>query len=220
MNDFLKEYFMDCKEYVTPTAQKEVVEDSADETADKVMNIVRSMTSEIYDRLNAIARYVGIPCRVNKISMQSMPAIYGGDKVAHAGYVGYTVDVKHHRDAFAVVRFAAAAPINGEHGIVRGMIIDDEGNVECVASCSGMRHEWTRLPLTQKSSLLVATVPLDEAGAPVFTPEYVEFLPDGLVQNLSEYMSEIVGADNKLCERVDRLEKQFTACNCPCRDKL
>lgn len=216
-NDFLKDYFMDCKEVVYPAQQKELHgEKLADETADKVMNIVRSMTKEIYDSINRIACYMGVPCRCTNIIEQEEPARVSGEKIACNGYIGYVVDLKPYRKMFGMVRFCAAAPAKGEDGVVRGVILDEDGNVEAVAPCGKLlNHEWTRLPLSEKSSLLVATVPMDENGAPLFVPKYVEFLPDGVVQTLSEYMSGMMNFDNEINSRVNKIEKKLSAC-CDC----
>ena len=212
-NDFLKDYFMDCKEVVYPAQKNEL---HADETADKVMNIVRSMTKEIYDSINRIACYMGVPCRSTNIIEQETPARMSGEKIACNGYIGYTVDLKPYRKMFAAVRFCAAAPAEDEDGVVRGVIIDEDGNVEAIAPGGKvLNHKWTRLPLSEKSSLLVATVPVDENGAPLFVPKYVEFLPDGVVQTLSEYMSGMMNFDNEINNRVNKIEQKLSAC-CDC----
>lgn len=213
-NDFLRDYFNDCKEVTLPVVKNEEADGAVDETADKVMNIVRAMTREIHERINYVARYVGIPCRVSDINEQETPATISGKKAAHKGYVGYTVDLKPFRDKFSTIRFCADAPATDDTDVVRGIIIDDNGNVECFTpSGNKPNHEWTRLPLSSKSSLLVASLPVDESGAPVFVPEYVEFLPDGIVQSLSEYMSEMIKFSNEISNRVDKPEhKECSVC--------
>lgn len=216
-NDFLREYLRDNKKVVIPAQNNEKTDEFTDESADKVMNIIRSMTHEIHQRLNSISRYVGIPYKVTDINEQELPAMANGRNQPREGYVGYTVDLKNYRNCFGTVRFCAGAPADGEQGIVRGMVIDDDGNIECVAPCCKKNsHGWARLPLTEKSAKLVATLPLDDNGNPLFVPEYVELLPDGIVQSLSEYMSDIVAYSLELNERLQKLEQgNIVCCGCP-----
>lgn len=216
-NDFLRDYLWDNKKVVIPEEHVEKTDEFTDESADKVMNIISSMTREIHQRLNSISRYVGIPCKVTDINEQEQPAIVNGKRQACEGYVGYTVDLKNFRNCFSTVRFCAGAPANGEQGIARGVVIDDDGKIECIAPCCNKNsYGWARLPITEKSAMLVATLPLDENGNPLFVPEYVEMLPDGIVQSLSEYMSDIVKYTLELNERLNKLEQGNIVCSgCP-----
>ncbi len=215
-NDFLRDYLRDGKKVVVPAECEEHTDEFTDESADKVMNIIRAMTREIHDRINYISCYVGIPCKVTDVNEQASPAAIGGGK--QSGYIGYTVDLKRYRNYFSMVRFRAAAPADGQ-GVVRGMVIDEEGNVECYAPGSDRPGcGWVRLPIGEKSAHLVATIPLDEDGNPQFIPEYVEMLPDGIVQSISEYMGEILNFSNELKEKVHKLELGNVACcGCPAK---
>ena len=221
-NDFLRDYLKDSKEVIIPAEQENETAEFTDESADKVMNIIGSMTREIYNHINSISCYVGIPCRVSDINEQAEPATVSGGKQVCDGYIGYTVDLKRYRKHFGTVRFCAAAPVMGNAGIVRGIVIDDEGKVESIAAGSSKEnHEWTRLPITPKSSLLVATLPIDKEGNPEFVPEYVEMLPDGIVQSISEYMGDIVKCCCDISDRVRKLEQQFgdmACCGCPVKE--
>ena len=215
-NDFLRDYLRDGKKVVVPAECEEHTDEFTDESADKVMNIIRAMTREIHDRINSISCYVGIPCKVTDVNEQASPAAVGGGK--QSGYIGYTVDLKRYRNYFSMVRFRAAAPADGQ-GVVCGMVIDEEGNVECYAPGSDRPGcGWVRLPIGEKSAHLVATIPLDEDGNPQFIPEYVEMLPDGIVQSISEYMGEILNFSNELKEKVHKLELGNVACcGCPAK---
>ena len=78
--DFLRDYLRDGKKVVVPAECEEHTDEFTDESADKVMNIIRAMTREIHDRINYISCYVGIPCKVTNVNEQASPAAIGGGK--------------------------------------------------------------------------------------------------------------------------------------------
>lgn len=153
---------------------------------------IEEQLAEIRTRLNTLGLFVGMPHVVSfDGTMTLYPARKSGTKQASDKAVSYTIDLRPFRDMFSVVRFKAMAPFTDDKDIVRGVVIDEAGNVECaIDNKYEMSNPWTRLPITNKSYYLVATVPLED-GKPAWVPERVEFLPQGLAQNIASVTEKI-----------------------------
>lgn len=92
--------------------------------------------------------------------------------------------------------------------IVRGIIVDDSGNVECtVDNRMNTSNPWTRLPLSSKSCTLIATVPLKN-GNPMWTPEKVEFLPQGLALDVADITEDLYMDILDICNEVIPLKRE------------
>lgn len=97
--------------------------------------------------------------------------------------------------------------------ILRGIIVDDSGNVECtVDNRMNTSNPWTRLPLSSKSCTLIATVPLKN-GNPMWTPEKVEFLPQGLALDVADITEDLYMDILDICNEVIPLKRECKNCN-------
>ena len=134
--------------------------------------------------------------------MTLYPARKGDVKKVSPEAVSYMVNLRPFRDKFTAVRFKAMSSFSNEEDIVRGIIINDDGDVE--RECDnryGTSNPWTRLPITEKSSYLIATVPSVD-GKPLWIPERVEFLPHGLAQDVAEVADDIINDTIELGNRI------------------
>lgn len=147
---------------------------------------IEELLSEMSERITQLAFFVGLPCTVHLDGNLSLfPARKNGKRQTSNEAVSYIVDLRPYRRAFAEVRFKAISTFCDDDEIVRGIIIDESGNVECSSNnrmCTS--NPWTRLPITKDSAYLVASVPLRD-GKPVWIPENVELLPNGLAQEVA-----------------------------------
>jgi hypothetical protein len=141
---------------------------------------------EIRESINQLAMFVGVPRTVRLDGNLSLfPARKNGIRQVSNEAISYIVDLKPYRGIFAEVRFEAINQFCDDEEIVRGIIIDEQGKVECASNNKmNTTNTWTRLPLTRNSAYLVASLPLKN-GKPDWTPENVEFLPNGLAQEVA-----------------------------------
>ena len=163
--------------------------------------------ANIHKRLNILASFVGMPyvAHLNEGIMTLYPARKGDVKKVSPEAVSYVVNLQPFRDKFTAVRFKAMNSFSNEEDIVRGIIIDDDGNVE--RECDNRyctSNPWTRMPITEKSSYLIATLP-SEDGKPLWIPERVEFLPHGLAQDVAEVADDIINDTIELENRITPL---------------
>ncbi|MBR5593573.1 MAG: hypothetical protein IKW46_05805 [Bacteroidaceae bacterium] len=142
---------------------------------------------ELSERINLLAMFVGVPHEVQLDGNLTLyPARRGGNRKLSKEAVSYMVDLKPYREIFSEVRFKATNRFTDDREIVRGIIIDEQGNVECSSNNQmNTSNLWTRLPITANSAFLIASVPLKD-GKPVWIPEKVEFMTKGLAQEVAE----------------------------------
>lgn len=190
-NDYVKNEI--CKNDAIPTVATNVPK----------MSTIDERLNNISERINQLAMFVGVPHQVELDGNLTLyPARKNGTRKASDIAVSYTVDLKPYRGLFSEVRFKAMNKFCDDREIVRGIIVDDEGNVECASDNRfGRMTPWTRLPITGKSSCLVATVPLKD-GKPAWVPEVVEFLPKGLAQDVANITE---GLYRDACDMTDRM---------------
>ena len=206
--NLILEYRSDFNEYVTPAKEEAATVSNVDFTHPTI----DEQLSGIHKRLDQLAMFVGMPLtvQIDAAVMTLFPARKNNVKRQSKNAVSYTIGLEQFRDRFAMVRFKALKPIFGdEDDILRGMIIDDDGNVECECDIRyNVLHPWTRLPITEKSSHLIATVPLSD-GAPIWLPETVEFLPPGIAQGVAEITDELYRESIDVENRLIPLERQM-----------
>lgn len=142
---------------------------------------------ELSERINQLAMFVGVPHEVELDGNLTLyPARKNGKRKLSQEAVSYMVDLTPYRAIFSQIRFKAMNRFTDDREIVRGIIIDEQGNVECSSDNQmNMSNMWTRLPITDKSTYLIATVPLKD-GTPAWVPEKVEFMTKGLAQEVAE----------------------------------
>ena len=208
--DFYVQYFADTKNVCTPEPALENKDDDSSvvdkETVILALRLIEKAREDIIsikESINTIAHYVGMPYKAKNICLSFSPAFIDGSQRAYPGYIGYTVDLTPYRDNFSYVRFQACTPLNDEK-LVRAYILDDEGNIESYINEDGIcNYEWARMPLGPGSMKLVVTLPLSEGGVPVFTPRYVELIPNGVSLKLCQVrervgnLSAFVGFNNE-----------------------
>ena len=198
------EYQRDFKDYV----KHEVAADDISEA-----NVINTPTVEeqiavMQQNIQQLALFVGMPHTVNlnDTAMTLYPARKNGERKATKDAVSYTIDLKPFRELFAAVRFKAMVYYSHDEDIVRGIIVDDAGDVECSSDNRfALNNPWTRLPITEKSSYLVATVPLEE-GNPIWIPQNIQFLPQGLAIDIAEYTDELLRDFIDVERRLSSLE--------------
>ena len=148
---------------------------------------VEERLCELSERINLLAMFVGVPHAVQLDGNLTLyPARKNGKRKLSKEAVSYMVDLTPYRKIFSEVRFQAMNRFTDDREIVRGIIIDEQGNVECSSSNHmNTSNLWTRLPITGESKCLIASVPLKD-GKPTWFPEYVEFMTKGLAQEVAE----------------------------------
>ena len=148
---------------------------------------VEQRLRELSERINLLAMFVGVPHEVQLDGNLTLyPARRNGNRKLSKEAVSYMVDLKPYREIFSEVRFKATNRFTDDREIVRGIIIDEQGNVECSSNNQmNTSNLWTRLPITCNSAFLIASVPLKD-GKPAWVPEKVEFMTKGLAQEVAE----------------------------------
>lgn len=166
--------------------------------------------SSINERINEIGVFVGVPQIIPfNGNFTLFPARVGNVQKASPNYVSYTINLKPHRELFSYVRFKSASGLFEEEDIVRGLIVDDNGEVECYSNNKlGVLGSDTRLPITKKSKLLIVTVPAEQ-GEPLIIPTEIVFLPHGLLQEFSKSIRSINSDINTLFNDVIPLEREI-----------
>ena len=151
------------------------------------MPSVEQRLCELSERINLLAMFVGVPHAVQLDGNLTLyPARKNGKRKLSDEAVSYMVDLTPYRETFSEVRFQAMNRFADDREIVRGIIIDEQGNVECSSSNHmNTSNLWTRLPITRNSAYLIASVPLKD-GKPAWIPEHVEFMTKGLAQEVAE----------------------------------
>ena len=151
------------------------------------MPSVEERLCELSERINQLAMFVGVPHTVQLDGNLTLyPARKNGKRKLSDEAVSYMVDLTPYRNIFSEVRFKAMNRFTDDREIVRGIIIDEQGNVECSSSNHmNTSNLWTRLPITGNSAYLIASVPLKD-GKPAWIPEHVEFMTKGLAQEVAE----------------------------------
>ena len=142
---------------------------------------------ELSERINMLAMFVGVPHAVQLDGNLTLyPARKTGKRKLSDEAVSYMVDLTPYRETFSEVRFQAMNMFADDREIVRGIIIDEQGNVECSSNNQmNTSNQWTRLPITRNSTFLIASVPLKD-GKPAWVPQHVEFMTKGLAQEVAE----------------------------------
>ena len=148
---------------------------------------VEQRLCELSERINQLAIFVGVPHEVQLDGNLTLyPARKNGKRKLSHEAVSYMVDLTPYRAKYSEVRFKAMNRFTDNRDIVRGIIIDEQGNVECSSDNQmNTSNLWTRLPITGKSTYLIASVPLKD-GKPAWVPEKVEFMTKGLAQEVAE----------------------------------
>ena len=216
-NDFYDQYLSDSKKLSAPALLPPEdtpksctsIEQQTDELllTLRLFDETKEQIKDIKESINQLAFYVGMPYKAKNICLGYSPALIDGTQRSCEGYIGYTVDLTTYRDNFSYIRFQACAPINSKE-LLRAYIIDDYGNIEAVINeDSSFYSDWTRLPISSHSRKLVATLPLNKKGVPLFTPRYVELLPNGITQKLCE-VSEKVQHLSTILDYKDNLDKR------------
>ena len=151
------------------------------------MPSIEERLCELSERINLLAMFVGVPHIVQLDGNLTLyPARKNGKRKLSDEAVSYMVDLTPYRETFSEVRFQAMNRFADDREIVRGIIIDEQGNVECSSSNHmNTSNLWTRLPITRNSAYLIASVPLKD-GKPAWIPEHVEFMTKGLAQEVAE----------------------------------
>lgn len=155
--------------------------------------------SSLNYRFEDLCDYLGIPRRLFHVYFTESPATSDGTHLKGSKYRGYLVSLTAVRGDFSNVLFHAQEP-PADSNIVRGAIIDDEGNIECYAAdAKNPDSDYTRLPITEKSAWLWATCPMKGHEKFPIMPDYVEVFNDALLQ-------ELLGEIDILKSRVQELE--------------
>ena len=151
------------------------------------MPSLEEQLNDLSERINMLAMFVGVPHTVQLDGNLTLyPARKNGKRKLSKEAVSYMVDLTPYRKIFSEVRFKAMNRFADDREIVRGTIIDEQGNVECSSDNQmNTSNLWTRLPITGESRFLIASVPLKD-GKPAWLPEYVEFMTKGLAQEVAE----------------------------------
>ena len=199
--NLIYEYQNDFKECLKPESDGPTVVSNVDFS----QPTIREQLADANRRIAQLMLYVGVPhtVPVDTSLVTLYPARKGNVKRVSKEAASYVVNLQPFRDHFSAVRFKAMTSLCEEKNIVRGIIIDDEGNVECASNNHyATSNPWTRLPITSSSAYLIATLPLED-GEPAWLPGSVELLPQGLAQDVADVteklMRDSIDFGNKLC---------------------
>lgn len=154
-----------------------------------LLNTVDSLiapTKEIVDPIQTIVN--GGEKVETYLKIIGYPARKDGGSTTSGSYKGYEVDLSKFRNIYTSVYFKGSS-YTVTSDIVKGIIIDDYGNVESVVETVGnYTNGWQELPLTPKSAKLRATYCFanEYVNNEVFTPEYVVIKREnGLKQSIN-----------------------------------
>lgn len=188
----------------------------ADKAAEQEACQVKKVTLEILQkRHNALARYLGIPCTVSAAEVFN-GAVMADATVVHSNeYACYRVDLAPFKGEFDRIRFRATA--DGEN-VVYGMLVDKDGDLECIAKADKSGEATINMPLSTKSKMLFATMPLKK-GKPAWDNVTVELLASsGVISNVNDALNSLLGRiqdlEQRFQELVPKCQPQATICLC------
>ena len=179
--------------------------------AEQETSLVKKVTLEILNkRHNALARYLGIPCVVEATEV-FRGAVMADASVVHSNdFACYCVDLSPFKGEFDKIRFRATSD-GGD--IVFGMLVDKEGNLQCIAKTDKRGEATIVMPLSAESKTLFATMPLKK-GKPAWDNVTVELLAScGVISNVNDSL-------NSLLDRVQALESRLQEIVPSCGTKL
>ena len=188
----------------------------ADNAAEQEACLVKKVTLEILQkRHNALARYLGIPCTVQATDVFNGAVMADATVVHSKEYACYRVDLAPFKGDFDRVRFRATA--DGEN-VVYGMLVDKDGDLECIAKADKSGEATINMPLSTKSKMLFATMPLKK-GKPAWGNVTVELLAsNGVIPNVNDALCTLLGRiqdlEQRFQELVPKCQPQATICLC------
>lgn len=163
-------------------------------------NVVDKMTLKVlYDKHNALARYIGIPCVVEPSEVMDGAAMADGSIARSKEYMSYRIDLRPFKGHFKKIRFRAAS--NGAD-IVFGFIKGKSGKIECVAGSDITDSGSIILPLSEESASLVATIPANN-GCPLWKNISAELLCDGVISEVNDALNYLLGKLQELERKMD-----------------
>lgn len=188
----------------------------ADKAAEQEACLVKKVTLEILQkRHNALARYLGIPCTVSAAEVFNGAVMADATVVHSKEYACYRVDLAPFKGDFDRVRFRATA--DGEN-VVYGILVDKDGDLECIAKADKSGEATINMPLSTKSKMLFATMPLKK-GKPAWDNVTVELLASsGVISNVNDALNSLLGRiqdlEQRFQELVPKCQPQATICLC------
>ena len=188
----------------------------ADKAAEQEACLVKKVTLEILNkRHNALARYLGIPCTVSAAEVFNGAVMANATVVHSKEYACYRVDLAPFKGDFDRVRFRATA--DGEN-VVYGILVDKDGDLECIAKADKSGEATINMPLSTKSKMLFATMPLKK-GKPAWENVTVELLgSNGVIPNVNDALCTLLGRiqdlEQRFQELVPKCQPQATICLC------
>lgn len=188
----------------------------ADKAAEQEACLVKKVTLEILQkRHNALARYLGIPCTVSAAEVFNGAVMADATVVYSNEYACYRVDLAPFKGDFDRVRFRATA--DGEN-VVYGILVDKDGDLECIAKADKSGEATINMPLSTKSKMLFATMPLKK-GKPAWDNVTVELLgSNGVIPNVNDALCTLLGRiqdlEQRFQELVPKCQPQATICLC------
>ena len=188
----------------------------ANNAAEQETTLVKKATLEILQkRHNALARYLGIPCTVSAAEVFNGAVMADATVVHSKEYACYRVDLAPFKGDFDRVRFRATA--DGEN-VVYGILVDKDGDLECIAKADKSGEATINMPLSTKSKMLFATMPLMK-GKPAWDNVTVELLASsGVISNVNDALNSLLGRiqdlEQRFQELVPKCQPQATICLC------
>ena len=188
----------------------------ANNAAEQETTLVKKATLEILQkRHNALARYLGIPCTVSAAEVFNGAVMADATVVHSKEYACYRVDLAPFKGDFDRVRFRATA--DGEN-VVYGILVDKDGDLECIAKVDKSGEAIINMPLSTKSKMLFATMPLKK-GKPAWDNVTVELLASsGVISNVNDALNSLLGRiqdlEQRFQELVPKCQPQATICLC------
>lgn len=175
----------------------------ANNAAEQETTLVKKVTLEILNkRHNALARYLGIPCNVQATDVFNGAVMANATVVHSKEYACYRVDLAPFKGDFDRVRFRATA--DGEN-VVYGILVDKDGDLECIAKADKSGEATINMPLSTKSKMLFATMPLKK-GKPAWENVTVELLgSNGVIPNVNDALCTLLGRIKELEQRIEGL---------------
>ncbi len=188
----------------------------ANNAAEQETTLVKKVTLEnLNKRHNALARYLGIPCNVQATEVFNGVVMANATVVHSKEYACYCVDLAPFKGDFDRVRFRATA--DGEN-VVYGILVDKDGDLECIAKADKSGEATINMPLSTKSKMLFATMPLKK-GKPAWDNVTVELLASsGVISNVNDALNSLLGRiqdlEQRFQELVPKCQPQATICLC------
>lgn len=128
---------------------------------------------EVNSKVSDLSNSYGHTEKVSQIALVNNPAREMGQDISSGAFKGYKVDISSkYSDGFRTVIFRGSS-FGEDYNVVRGIILDNNNEVESFCPNKELGSDWEELELTENSRYLWCSYPIDASVGTLWTPEYV-----------------------------------------------